>query len=45
MLKHIKTHKNLNIKKIKEESTKFLENYFFKTTGRSPMIIPIVVEV
>lgn len=45
MLKHIKTHKNLNIKKIKEESIKFLENYFFKTTGRSPMIIPIVVEV
>lgn len=45
MLKHIKTHKNLTVKKIKEESIKFLENYFFKTTGRSPMIIPIVVEV
>lgn len=45
MLKHIKTHKNLNQKKIKEESIKFLENYFYKTTGRSPMIIPIVVEV
>ena len=45
MVKHIRTHKNLNIRKIKEESTKFLENYFYKTTGRSPMIIPIVVEV
>jgi len=37
--------KNLNTKILKEESTRFLENYFFKATGRSPMILPVVVEV
>lgn len=37
--------KNLNTKILKEESTKFLENYFFKATGRSPMILPVVVEI
>ncbi|WKZ25280.1 MAG: ribonuclease J [bacterium] len=45
LMKHLKTHSNLNSKKIKEDAIKFLEGYFFKTTGRSPMIIPIVVEV
>lgn len=45
LMKHIKTHNNLNSKRLKEEATKFLEGYFFKTTGRSPMIIPIIVEV
>lgn len=45
LMKHLKTHSNLNSKKIKDETSKFLEGYFFKTTGRSPMIVPIVVEV
>ena len=45
LMKHLKNHKQLNSKKIKDEATKFLEGYFFKTTGRSPMIVPIVVEV
>jgi ribonuclease J len=45
LMKHYKSHKELNSKKIKEEAMKFLENYFYQTTGRSPMIIPIVVEV
>ncbi len=29
----------------KEEITSFLEKYFYKTTGRRPMILPVVVEV
>lgn len=37
--------KSLNTKVLKEESIRFLENYFFKATGRSPMILPVVVEV
>jgi ribonuclease J len=45
LMKHLKTHNNLNSKKIKDETVKFLEGYFFKSTGRSPMILPIVVEV
>ncbi len=45
LMKHLKSHTNLNSKKIKDEAIKFLEGYFFKTTGRSPMIVPIVVEV
>jgi ribonuclease J len=45
MMKHLGSHSNLNSKKLKDEATKFLEGYFFKTTGRSPMIVPIVVEV
>jgi ribonuclease J len=45
LMKHLKSHSNLNSKKIKDEAIKFLEGYFFKTTGRSPMIIPVVVEV
>lgn len=45
LMKHLTNHKNLNSKSLKEEATKFLEGYFFKTTGRSPMIVPIVVEV
>lgn len=36
---------NLNTKFLKEESIKFLEKHFFKVTGRSPMILPIVVEI
>lgn len=45
LIKHLSTHNNLNSKKLKDETVKFLEGYFFKTTGRSPMIVPIVVEV
>jgi ribonuclease J len=45
LMKHLSTHNNLNSKKLKDEAIKFLEGYFFKTTGRSPMIIPVVVEV
>ena len=45
LMKHLKSHTDLNSKKLKDEATKFLEGYFFKTTGRSPMIVPIVVEV
>lgn len=45
LMKHLGTHNNLNSKKLKEETIKFLEGYFFKSTGRSPMILPIVVEV
>lgn len=45
LMKHLGTHNNLNSKKLKDETIKFLEGYFFKTTGRSPMILPIVVEV
>ncbi len=45
LMKHLSTHSGLNSKKLKDEAIKFLEGYFFKTTGRSPMIIPIVVEV
>jgi len=45
MMKHLGSHSNLNSKKLKDEAIKFLEGYFFKATGRSPMIVPIVVEV
>ncbi len=45
LVKHLGTHNNLNSKRLKDETIKFLEGYFFKTTGRSPMIVPIVVEV
>ena len=45
LMKHLGTHNNLNAKRLKDETIKFLEGYFFKTTGRSPMIVPIVVEV
>ena len=45
LMKHLTNHKELNSKKLKDEASKFLEGYFFKTTGRSPMIVPIVVEV
>lgn len=45
MMKHLGTHNNLNSKKLKDEAVKFLEGYFFKATGRSPMIVPIVVEI
>lgn len=36
---------NLNAKSLKEESIKFLEKHFFKVTGRSPMILPVIVEI
>lgn len=45
LMKHLSIHTALNSKKLKDETIKFLEGYFFKATGRSPMIVPIVVEV
>lgn len=45
LMTQISNRKNLNTKILKEDSIKFLENYFFKATGRNPMIIPVVVEV
>ncbi len=35
----------LNAKSLKEESIKFLEKHFFRVTGRSPMILPVVIEI
>ena len=45
LMKHIGTHNKLSSKILKDEAIKFLEGYFYKTTGRSPMILPVVVEV
>lgn len=43
--RYLKNIKNSNSKKIKAETVRFLEAHFYKTTGRSPMIVPVVVEV
>lgn len=45
LMKFLNSGQNRNSKNTKEETIKFLENYFFKTTGRSPMIVPVIVEV
>lgn len=37
--------RGLNAKSLREESIKFLEKHFFKVTGRSPMILPIILEI
>ena len=37
--------RNLNVKSLEEQSIKFLEKHFFKVTGRSPMILPIILEI
>ncbi|MFI5240924.1 MAG: ribonuclease J [Microgenomates group bacterium] len=37
--------KNLGSKPMKDEIVRFLENDFYKTTGRSPMVLPVVVEI
>jgi len=36
---------SLNNKGIKDEIVNFLEKHFFKITGRSPMILPVIVEI
>lgn len=36
--------KDAKIRKIKDETTSFLENLFFSKTGRRPMVLPIVIE-
>lgn len=43
--KYLNSQRNLNSNKIKTETIKYLEAHFYRTTGRSPMIIPVVVEV
>lgn len=45
LLKHLKGKNGMSPKALKEETIRFLESHFYQTTGRSPMIIPIVVEV
>ncbi len=45
LLKHLRYKNGMNAKAIKEETVKFLENHFYQVTARSPMIIPVVVEV
>ncbi|MEK7061216.1 MAG: ribonuclease J [Patescibacteria group bacterium] len=37
--------RGLNAKSLREESIKFLEKHFFKVTGRSPMILPVILEI
>ena len=37
--------RGLNAKSLREESIKFLKNTFFKVTGRSPMILPVILEI
>jgi len=43
--KILNSKRNLNVKSLREESIKFLEKHFFKVTGRSPMILPVVLEI
>lgn len=40
---HAKT--NLRAKGMKEDIANYLEKLFFKITGRSPMVLPVIVEV
>lgn len=41
----VKNKDTKNIKELKEESVRFLQNHFYKVTARKPMILPVVVEV
>lgn len=41
----VKAKDTKNIKTLKDESVRFLENHFYKVTARKPMILPVVVEV
>ena len=43
--KILNSKRGLNVKSLREESIKFLEKHFFKVTGRSPMILPVIVEI
>jgi ribonuclease J len=45
LTKVLNSKRGLNAKSLREESIKFLEKHFFKVTGRSPMILPVVVEI
>jgi ribonuclease J len=45
LTKVLNTKRGLNAKSLREESIKFLEKHFFKVTGRSPMILPIILEI
>lgn len=36
---------NLKSRQAKDKVVSFLENHFYKLTGRSPMVLPVVVEV
>ncbi|MBL7036373.1 ribonuclease J [Candidatus Microgenomates bacterium] len=41
----VKAKNTKNIKALKDDITRFLENHFYKVTARKPMILPVVVEV
>ena len=41
----IKRGRATDPRKIKEVASIFLEKYFYKQTGRKPMILPVVIEV
>ena len=43
--KILNSKRGLNVKSSREESIKFLEKHFFKVTGRSPMILPVIVKI
>ena len=45
LTKALNNKRGLNVKSLREESIKFLEKHFFKVTGRSPMILPVVLEI
>jgi mRNA degradation ribonuclease J1/J2 len=37
--------KRLDKQAIREVSTKFLENFFFKSMKRRPLVVPVVIEI
>jgi ribonuclease J len=43
--RHIDGGKSLDSKYIRDKALDFLEKYFYKKTGRRPMVLPLVVEV
>jgi len=45
LAKTLRSKRSLDFKGIKDESINFLEKHFFKVTGRSPMILPVIVEI
>lgn len=45
LARELTKRKSLDVLSIKNTAIDFLEKYFFKNTGRRPMILPVVVEV
>lgn len=45
LFKELQKRKSAGSSSVKEITVDFLEKYFFKNTGRLPMILPVVVEV